>query len=420
MMLPRLNSHRYETNGVTSTMWIRRVSFLLCGICAAVSLSIGHTFSDEMGDNNPRKGTGVPNSVHPQDQYYYRLPEMTQKMLADFKGPNGPKPTVMVTGAAGFVGMWTCLALKKIGMTPIGYDVVNNYYSTDLKQSRIAKLKENGIEFVKGDVCDVGKLKETISNHQITRIIHLAAQAGVRYSLDHPMEYTRNNIDCFVYLLETIVELGLHKNGRFVYASSSSVYGNNKKVPFQESDRLEDPASLYASTKRTDELIGQTYYNLHNVSSIGLRFFTVYGAYGRPDMAPWIFSEKIMSNETIQVFNHGKSRRDFTYVEDIVQGVVNSLFVVPGQPELINLGNGRPVVLADFVRLVEKEVGWEAKKNHIGMQKGDVPVTYADITKARRMLGYNPNTPIEKGIADFVTWFRDANALQYRMTKSTS
>ncbi|KAL3936226.1 MAG: hypothetical protein SGBAC_008410 [Bacillariaceae sp.] len=404
-------------------MWIRRVSFLLCGVCAVVSLSIGHTFADEVhGDNSTSRNLkgGVPNSVHPQDQYYYRLPEMTQQMLAEFKGPNGPKPAVMVTGAAGFVGMWTCIALKKIGMTPIGYDVVNSYYNPELKQLRIAKLKENGIEFVHADVCDAGALKETISKYKITRIVHLAAQAGVRYSLDHPMEYTRNNIDCFVILLETMVELGLHKEGRLVYASSSSVYGNNKKVPFQESDRLEDPASLYASTKRTDELIGQTYFNLHNVSSIGLRFFTVYGPYGRPDMAPWIFTEKISNNETIQVFNHGKSQRDFTYVEDIVQGVVHSLFVPHGAPELINLGNGRPVVLADFVRLVEKGVGWEAKKNHIGMQKGDVPVTYADITKARRMLGYNPSTPIEKGIAEFVTWFHEANALQFRMSKSTS
>lgn len=418
-MLPRRRSQAFDAN-VTSTMWIRRVSFFLCGICMVVSLSIGHTtFADEFSDDSSSKRRGVPNSVHPQDQYYYRLPEMTNAMLEKFKGPSGPKPTVMVTGGAGFIGMFTCLALKKLGMNPIAYDNVNSYYNQDLKQLRISKLKENGIEFVKADVCDPGALKETIAKHRITRIIHLAAQAGVRYSLDHPMEYTRNNIDCFVILLETIVELGLEKEGRFIYASSSSVYGNNKKVPFQESDRLEDPASLYASTKRTDELIGQTYYNLHNVSSIGLRFFTVYGPYGRPDMAPWIFSEKISSNETIQVFNHGKSRRDFTYVEDIVQGVVHALFVVPGQPELINLGNGRPVVLADFVQLVEKEIGWEAKKNHIGMQKGDVPTTYADITKARRMLGYNPTTPIEQGIAKFVTWFREADALQFRMKKTS-
>jgi UDP-glucuronate 4-epimerase len=322
-----------------------------------------------------------------------------------------------VTGAARFVGMWTCLALKKLGMNPIAYDNINSYYSIDLKHMRIQQLRQQGIGFVHADVCDVDRLKETLEKHSITRIIYLAAQAGVRYSLAHPMEYTRNNIDCFVILLETMVELGLHKEERFVYASSSSVYGNNVKVPFQESDRLEDPASLYASTKRSNELISRTYYNRYNLTSIGLRLFTAYGPFGRPDMAPWIFTDKISSNETIQVFNHGNSRRDFTYVEDIVQGVVHSLFVsIDGPPELINLGNGRPVVLADFVKLVGKEVGWEAKKNHVGMQRDDVPVTYANITKAQRMLGYQPSTPIAEGIAKFVTWFREADALQFRMT----
>lgn len=344
--------------------------------------------------------------------------KMTKDMLQEFKGPNGPKYNVLVTGGAGFVGMWTCLALKQIGMNPIAYDNLNSYYSTDLKQMRIARLKEQGIEFVHADVCDVAILKETLDKHSITRIIHLAAQAGVRYSLNHPLEYTRNNIDCFVILLETMIEFGMQANGRLVYASSSSVYGNNLKVPFEETDRLEDPASLYASTKRSNELISRTYYNLYNLTSIGLRFFTVYGPYGRPDMAPWIFTEKISTNQTIQVFNNGNSRRDFTYVEDIVQGVVHSLFVNEnGPPELINLGNGRPVLLADFVNLVETQVGWEAKKQHVGMQKGDVPVTYANITKAQTVLGYQPTTPIEVGIANFVAWFREANALQFTMTQ---
>jgi UDP-glucuronate 4-epimerase len=319
-----------------------------------------------------------------------------------------------VTGAAGFVGMHTALELKRIGMTPIGYDNVNAYYSTQLKEKRIGELKKHNIDFVKADVCDTATLKQTIHKHSITRFIHLAAQAGVRYSLDHPLEYTKNNIDCTVHLLETMVELGLTQE-TLVYASSSSVYGNNIKVPFQETDRVEDPASLYAATKRSVELVAHTYFNLYQLSSVGLRFFTVYGPYGRPDMAPWIFTDKISNNATIKVFNHGHSKRDFTYIDDIVQGVVNSLFVQTQQPELVNLGNGHPVILADFVRLVEQRVGQTAQTHSVGMQKGDVPVTYADISKARRLLAYNPTTSIDEGITKFVAWFREHDGSQYRM-----
>jgi UDP-glucuronate 4-epimerase len=217
---------------------------------------------------------------HPQETYKFRSEPMSQERISFLKGPNGPKYTVMVTGAAGFVGMHTALALKELGMTPIGYDNVNEYYSIELKESRIKEMQKHNIDFVRGDVCDVNNLKETIRKHNITRFIHLAAQAGVRYSLDHPLEYTRNNVDCTVNILEVMVELGLREDP-LVYASSSSVYGNNIKIPFQETDRVEDPASLYAATKRSDELIAHTYFNLHNISSIGLRFFTVYGPYGR-------------------------------------------------------------------------------------------------------------------------------------------
>jgi len=255
---------------------------------------------------------------HPQAKYKEKSRRMTKNRIEQLKGPTGPKFSVMVTGAAGFIGMHTAIELKKMGMSPIGYDNVNQYYSVELKESRIRELKKRDIAFIRGDVCDVAKLKSTIEQHNITRFIHLAAQAGVRYSLDHPLEYTRNNVDCTVNILEVMVELGL-KEDPLVYASSSSVYGNNIKIPFQETDRVEDPASLYAATKRSDELIAQTYFNLHNMSSIGLRFFTVYGPYGRPDMAPWIFTDKISNNQTIRVFNHGKSRRDFTYVDDIVR-----------------------------------------------------------------------------------------------------
>ena len=350
--------------------------------------------------------------LHPQESYLYKVDKMTQLQMEHLRGPDGPKYAVLVTGAAGFVGMHSCLELKRLGMEPIGYDNVNDYYSTELKASRIEKLMEHSIPFVKGDVCDADALKKAIKKYKITRIIHLAAQAGVRYSLDHPLEYTRNNVDCFVHLLETLNTLDLKDT--LVYASSSSVYGNNVKVPFKETDIVEDPASLYAATKRSNELIAHTYWNLYNISSIGLRFFTVYGPFGRPDMAPWIFTDKIANNEKIKVFNHGNSKRDFTYVDDIVQGVVNALFVHTGQPEIVNLGNGRPVVLADFVRIVEERVGKKAKTVEVGMQKGDVPVTFADITKARYLLGYHPTTPIEEGITQFVEWFRKHNATQYR------
>lgn len=353
--------------------------------------------------------------LHPQDTYINE-PQMMPERIQWLKGPEGPKYNVLVTGAAGFVGMHTALELKKIGMTPIGYDNLNPYYSTQLKELRIRELEEHDIAFVKADVCDRDALKQTIQTHNITKVIHLAAQAGVRYSLKHPMEYTHNNVDCFVHLLESMVALNLTTDP-LVYASSSSVYGNNIKIPFKESDRLEDPASLYAATKRSDELLAQTYFNLYQLKSIGLRFFTVYGPFGRPDMAPWIFTDKISSQQTIRVFNHGESKRDFTYVGDIVQGVVNSLFVDINKPELINLGNGRPVLLADFVQVVEKEVGVKAVIDSVGMQKGDVPVTYADISKARRLLAYNPNTTIEEGIQNFVSWFREHDATQYRMTQ---
>lgn len=378
-----------------------------------VSFSVPPPPSDE--NNNDNKEL-----LHPQE-FYRREEPMTPERMTHLRGPDGPKYNVLVTGAAGFIGMSTALELKRIGMAPIGYDNVNSYYSTELKELRIEQLKLQNIELVRGDVCDTETLKKTIKTHNITRVIHLAAQAGVRYSIEKPLEYIRNNVECFVRLLETMVELDLaggrsNSKDSLVYASSSSVYGNSAQIPFVESDRLEDPASLYATTKRSDELIAQTYFNLHNVTSIGLRFFTVYGPYGRPDMAPWIFTDRISNGETIRVFNHGNSRRDFTYIDDIVQGVVNSLLVKVDKPEYINLGRGKPVVLGDFVNIVQKQVGIKAKINSIGMQMGDVPVTYADITKARRMLGYKPHTLIEDGITKFVSWFKQHNASKYRFS----
>ncbi len=358
------------------------------------------------------------NQGHLQAAYKYKTKPMDKDQLALLRGPEGPKYNVLVTGAAGFIGMHTSIELKRMGMTPVGYDNINEYYSPRLKESRIDELFRHRIDVEVGDVCDAEKLKEVIETRKITRFIHLAAQAGVRYSLDHPFEYTRNNVDCTVTLLEVVKELGLTEYP-VIYASSSSVYGNNAKVPFQETDPVEDPASLYAATKRSDELIARTYFNLHNVSSIGLRFFTVYGPFGRPDMAPWIFTHKIKNNKPIDVFNHGMSRRDFTYIDDIVQGVVNSLLLDKSkhsiEAEVINLGNGNPVLLADFVRIVKERIGKPVRINKIGMQKGDVPATYADISKARHLLGYEPTTSIKEGIDKFVTWFEDNDASAYSM-----
>lgn len=415
-MLP--SPKQLGTGGQNNALWASRTIqvLIMCTIFGLLSLvSGGMLVTSIQKDKLVESYMSAPHelSAHPQAKYKSQ-PAMTPSKMEELRGPDGPKWTVLVTGAAGFVGMHTALELKRIGMSPIGYDNVNSYYSTDLKRSRIAELESKNIPFHEADVCDVRALKEVIQQHKITRFIHLAAQAGVRYSLDHPLEYTRNNIDCTVYLLETLVELGLTKLP-LVYASSSSVYGNNLKVPFAETDRVEDPASLYAATKRSDELICHTYYNLYNLSSVGLRFFTVYGPYGRPDMAPWIFTDKISNNQTIKVFNHGNSKRDFTYIDDIVQGVVNSLFVKAGSAELVNLGNGSPVVLADFVRVVEKNIATKAQIHSVGMQKGDVPVTYADIRKAKRLLAYQPTTSIDQGIAKFVQWFREHNASRYRM-----
>jgi UDP-glucuronate 4-epimerase len=393
--------------------YVERIPLALCAFFIFWNFKTNQLLVLKDAEQQQNLSFDVPDTLHPQETYIDKQ-KMTSMLMEFLRGPNGLKENVLVTGAAGFVGMFTCLELKRIGMTPIGYDNVNAYYSTELKELRIRELKQNDIEFVKGDVCDPDALKETIQKHNITRVVHLAAQAGVRYSLKHPMEYTRNNIDCFVYLLETMVELNLTKKP-LIFASSSSVYGNNVKIPFRESDRLEDPASIYAATKRSNELIAHTYFNLHNLKSIGLRFFTVYGPFGRPDMAPFIFADRISNNVTIRMFNHGRSRRDFTYVLDIVQGVVNSLFIHIDRPELINLGNGRPVLLADFVSLMESQVGSKAIIDSVGMQKGDVPLTYADISKARRMLAYNPSTPLEEGIAGFISWFRQNNASQYRM-----
>ena len=417
-------SRRTNNNECSSPSIMRYCIFVSLGIVFGAlhnSMLMQHFVDPVLMEDMMAPAAINPDRNHLQGAFKYKTQAMTDDELARLRGPDGPKYNVLVTGAAGFIGMHTAIELKRLGMKPVGYDIVNDYYNTDLKKSRIEELKKHGIKFKKGDVCDTKELKKIIQDKKITRVIHLAAQAGVRYSLDHPFEYTRNNVDCTVNVLEVMKELDLTEYP-LVYASSSSVYGNNAKVPFQETDPVEDPASLYAATKRADELIARTYFNLYNISSIGLRFFTVYGPYGRPDMAPWIFTDKMTNEETFRVFNNGMSRRDFTYIDDIVQGVVNSLLLDKSkhnlEAEVINLGNGRPILLADFLRIVKDRVDKVAKIETLGMQKGDVPVTFADISKARHLLGYKPTTPIEEGIDKFVTWFNEHNATKYRYCSS--
>jgi len=342
--------------------------------------------------------------------------------------------TILVTGGAGFVGMHTTLLLMEKGYNVVVIDNMSEYYSTQLKRDRVEVLRksakdDNQLVFVEGDVCDAELFASIIQDNNVDRIIHLAAQAGVRYSLENPRSYVKNNVDCFVVVLESLVKAGLH-NKPIVYASSSSVYGfvegGLDAKPFSEDKSMIDqPGSLYAATKRADELMAYTYSRLYNVSSVGLRFFTVYGPWGRPDMSPMIFADKIVKDKPIELTNYGRSVRDFTYVLDIAKGVVAGLEYQPEaklQPdmdlpkataEIFNLGGKNPIDLAYFVSLFEKGLEKNATKNLVPIRKGDVPTTYADVRKAKCHLGWEPNVSIEKGMELFLEWFRDHDGSRY-------
>ena len=301
---------------------------------------------------------------------------------------------VLVTGGAGFVGHHTLMELQRRGVFAIGLDTFNDYYDVSLKYQR-ANISRAVIH---GDVCmDVPSMLE---KYNITHVIHLAAQAGVRYSLTHPMAYVESNVECFVKLLEALK----HTEIPLIYASSSSVYGKNTKVPFSELDPVVQPVSLYAATKRENELLAHVYWNLYRQRSIGLRFFTVYGPLGRPDMAYYSFTKNIVEGNSIRVFNYGKLSRDFTYIDDIVDGVVRCLRV-NYEYEILNLGRGEPQELMTFIRTIEDAVGKKAVLKYEPMAKGDVLTTYADVSKARRMLGYEPKVSLKAGIGKFVEWY---------------
>jgi UDP-glucuronate 4-epimerase len=320
---------------------------------------------------------------------------------------------ILVTGAAGFIGAAVCRALLARGDHVTAIDNLSDYYDVGLKEASLSLLTtQKNFSFRKADISDKDAML-AMAGDDITGIVHLAAQPGVRYSLENPFAYVTANVMGQAVMLE--LARALQGSGRaglkhFVYASSSSVYGANKKTPFAVGDAVEHPNSLYAATKRTDELFGHTYAHLYGIPCTGLRFFTVYGPWGRPDMAPILFAKAIAAGEPIKVFNHGEMWRDFTYIDDIVAGVLRALDrPASGTPPhaLYNLGNHKSEKLTDFIAEIEKALGKKAQMTMAPMQPGDVPATYADIEASSRDLGFMPTTPISMGIPKFVAWFRD-------------
>jgi UDP-glucuronate 4-epimerase len=316
---------------------------------------------------------------------------------------------ILITGGAGFIGFHLSRELLERGCRVCGYDNLNDYYSVALKEERLAILKKyDRYTFVKGDLAQKDELEKVFVEFAPDIVVNLGAQAGVRYSIDHPDAYMQSNMIGFFHVLECCRH---HKVEHLVYASSSSVYGMNKKVPYSTEDKVDNPVSLYAATKKSNELMAHCYSKLYGIPCTGLRFFTVYGPMGRPDMAYYKFAQKIMAGEIIQVYNHGDMLRDFTYIDDIVTGVVNILNNPPlpnedgVQYKIYNIGNNRPEKLLDFISVLEKCLGREAKKEFLPMQPGDVYQTYADVTELVRDFEFKPSTTIEVGLARFAEWF---------------
>ena len=329
---------------------------------------------------------------------------------------------ILVTGAAGFIGMYTSKALLEKGHEVVGIDNLNDYYDVQLKQDRLSLLKgfEN-FTFIKMNMADRDAMAELFEKEKFNRVINLAAQAGVRYSLQNPHSYVDSNLVGFANILE-----GCRHNNveHLVYASSSSVYGANTHMPFSVHDNVDHPVSLYAASKKANELMAHTYSHLYELPTTGLRFFTVYGPWGRPDMSPSLFTGAILRGEPINVFNEGKMQRDFTYIDDIVEGVIRVLDKTPEKSSnfdtdhpdpassyapyrVYNIGNNEPVQLMDFIKTIESAVGREAEKNYMGMQNGDVVATYANIDALTEAVGFKPSTPLKEGIEKFVSWYKE-------------
>lgn len=315
---------------------------------------------------------------------------------------------VLVTGAAGFIGRACAQALLRAGHQVVAVDNLNDYYPVSLKHARLATLKNQpDFQFYPQDVADWPALNTLFAQNRPDVVIHLAAQAGVRYSIENPHTYAQSNLIGMTNILEACRHYPVQ---HLVYASSSSVYGKNAKVPFSEDDRTDHPVSFYAASKKANEVMAASYSHLYQLPATGLRFFTVYGPWGRPDMAPWLFTEAILRGEPIKVFNHGRLQRDFTYIDDIVEGILRVL-ALPPQGELphalYNIGNHQPVELMQFIATIEQALGQEAKKIYLPMQDGDVPVTYADTQKLRDAVGFSPETALADGMRRFVEWYRE-------------
>ena len=335
-------------------------------------------------------------------------------MITEFKN-------ILVTGAAGFIGFHLATRLLADGFHVFGVDILNDYYDVNIKKDRLKRLGKNSrFSFFKTDLSDLAGMTNIFESHDIDVVVNLAAQAGVRYSLINPHAYVESNLVGFVNILECCRH---HHVKHLVFASSSSVYGANTNMPFSVHNNVDHPVSLYAATKKSNELMAHTYSHLYNLPCTGLRFFTVYGPWGRPDMALFLFTKAILENKPIQVFNHGKMRRDFTYIDDIVEGVVRVIHAVPepnpnwsgNAPDpatsykpyrIFNIGNNNPVELTQFIEAIENALGQKAEKNFMDIQPGDVAETYANIDDLYDAVGFKPETTIEEGIGNFIEWYR--------------
>jgi UDP-glucuronate 4-epimerase len=336
--------------------------------------------------------------------------------------------THLVTGTAGFIGHHYALRLLRNGENVVGFDCVNDYYSVSLKRDRLKRIGQVASEpgsgaftFVEADLADQAAVDKVFADHKFDRVVHLAAQAGVRYSVTHPRTYVQSNLVGFINILEGCRHASVP---HITYASSSSVYGANKSIPFAVTDNVDHPLSLYAASKKANELMAHTYSHLYQLPTTGLRFFTVYGPWGRPDMALFLFTKAILEGRAIDVFNNGQMMRDFTYIDDIIEGVYRtSEAIAEPNPQwsgqtpdpststapyrIYNIGNNQPVKLERFIEVIEQALGMQAKKNYLPMQMGDVAETYADIDALSQAVGFRPGTPIETGVQRFVDWYRE-------------